>query len=67
MTDEEERRKCRAEIAARFAKEVATWSAQKLRAALAQPETVRAAEERECSMASIEKLKTHYLSRITCE
>lgn len=44
---EEERRQRRHELAQQFAEEVATWSSHKLRAAYAQPEKVRAAEERE--------------------
>jgi hypothetical protein len=44
---ESESRRLRLELADRFAAETAMWSSKKLRAALAQPETVRRAEERE--------------------
>lgn len=45
--DEQERRERRLELAERFAREVASWSSQKLRMTYAQPEAVRRAEERE--------------------
>lgn len=47
MTAEQQRRKARRDLADRFAAEVSTWPSTKLRASLAQPEQVRAAEERE--------------------
>ena len=46
-SDEQERRERRLERAERFAREVSSWSSQKLRMTYAQPEAVRAAEERE--------------------
>ncbi len=46
-TNEQERRVRRLELAEQFAKEVSTWSSHKLRMTYAQPEAVRAAEERE--------------------
>lgn len=45
--DTEERRARRLAYAERVAREVATWSSKKLRACYAQPEAVKAAEERE--------------------
>lgn len=44
---EQERRDARAKLAKKFADKVSTWPAKKLRACLAQPETVAAAEKRE--------------------
>lgn len=47
--DEQARRERRLELAERFAREVASWSSEKLRSTYAQPEAVRRAEERERS------------------
>lgn len=52
---EQERRQLRLERAERFEREVATWSSRKLRLNYAQPEMVRAAEERE-RLEKLEKL-----------
>ena len=46
-SEEEKARIARYELAKAFAKEMETWSSQKLRNAYAQPETVKAAELRE--------------------
>lgn len=46
-TDEELRRERRNERFKEIVREVASWSSERLRMAYAQPETVRAAEERE--------------------
>lgn len=55
MTDDSEqaRRQRRLETAERFHREVQTWSSRKLRANLAQPDQVRAAEERERAIAAM--------------
>ena len=47
MNKEKQARIARYELAKAFAKEMETWSSQKLRDAYAQPETVKAAELRE--------------------
>lgn len=50
---EQLRREARARLAEKFADEVATWPADKLRRCLAQPEAVAAAEDREAKVQTV--------------